>query len=104
MTDLDKVFALGRRITSPSKNPYLNSAYKYNLDNYRLISSGELFIKGKDLDIPHYIKVFLQFYNEALMIANIISGSVISLTFRSITLKKEFNKWGTTKSLFYGLR
>ena len=103
MTDLDKVFALGRKITSPSKNPYLNTAYKYNLDNYRLITSGELFIRGKGIDIPHYIKVFLQFYQEVLMIANIIDGSVINITFRSISIKKEFNKWGITKSLFYGL-
>lgn len=103
MTDLDKVFALGREINSPSTNPYLNTAYKYKLKNYRLISSGELLVNGKDIDIPHYIKIFLQFYQEVLMIANIISGTVTNLTFRSISLKKEFNKWGTTKSLFYGL-
>lgn len=103
MTDLDKVFSLGREITSPSTNPYLNTAYKYGLKNYRLISSGELLIKGKDIDIPHYIRIFLEFYHEVLMIANIIDDSVINLTFRSISIKKEFNKWGTTKSLFYGL-
>lgn len=103
MNDLDNVFALGREIISPSTNPYLNTAYKYHLKNYKLISSGELLIKGKDYDIPHYIKVFLQFYQEVLMIANIIDDRVVNLTFRSISLKKEFNKWGTTKSMFYGL-
>lgn len=102
-TELDKVFKLGRPITEYSKMPYLYLAYKYNLENYRLITSGELLIKGKDIPVPHYIKVFLQHHQEALMIANIIRGRVTSLVFRSVGTHKEFAKWGNTKALCYGL-
>ena len=102
-SELDRVFELGRPITEYSKMPYLYLAYKYNLTNYRLISSGELLIKGKDIPIPHYVKVFLQHHQEALMIANMINGVVTSLVFRSVNTHKEFAKWGNTKALCYGL-
>ena len=103
MTDLDRVFNLGRPITEYSKMPYLYLVYKYKISNYRLITSGELLIKGKDIAIPHYIKIFLQHHQEAVMIANMINGLVTSLTFRSINTHKEFAKWGNTKLLCYGI-
>lgn len=101
--NLKAIFNLGRPITEDSKFPYIHLAYKYNKQNYRLISSGELFIRGKHLDIPTYLYQYMSYHNEAVMIANIICDKVISLVFRSINTNKEFMKVGTTKSTFYGL-
>ena len=63
--EITKLFNLGRPITEDKGNPYLYLAKKYNFTNYRLISSGELLVRGKDLDIPDYIKQFMKFTNEA---------------------------------------
>ena len=101
--EITKLFNLGRPIIEDKGNPYLYLAKKYNFTNYRLISSGELLIRGKDLDIPDYIKQFMKFNNEALMIANIMNNKVISVVFRNLSGKKEFMKLGITKSTFYGL-
>ena len=101
--NLKAIFNLGRPIAEDSKFPYIHLAYKYNKQNYRLISSGELFIRGKHLDIPTYLYQYMSYHNEAVMIANIICDKVVSLVFRSINTNKEFMKVGTTKSTFYGL-
>lgn len=101
--NLKAIFNLGRPITEDSKFPYIHLAYKYNKQNYRLISSGELFIRGKHLDIPTYLYQYMSYHNEAIMIANIICDKVVSLVFRSINTNKEFMKVGTTRSTFYGL-
>lgn len=101
--NLRAIFNLGRPITEDSKFPYIHLAYKYNKQNYRLISSGELFIRGKHLDIPTYLYQYMSYHNEAVMIANIICDKVVSLVFRSINTNKEFMKVGTTRSTFYGL-
>lgn len=102
-TNLKAIFELGRPITTDNNFPYLHFAYKYNKQNYRLISSGELFVRGRNLDIPSYIFEFLSYNEEVLMIANIVSDKVLSIVFRTIRGKKEFMKVGTTKSTFYGL-
>ena len=101
--NLKKIFELGRVIDKDSPNPYLHIAYKLKLDNYRIISNGELLVKGKDLIIPEYMKEFLNFHNEAVMIANIINDKVISIVLRSINTKKEFQKIGVSKNMLYGL-
>ena len=101
--EITKLFNLGRPIIEDKGNPYLYLAKKYNFTNYRLISSGELLVRGKDLDIPEYVKQFMKFNNEALMIANIMNNKVISIVFRNLSGKKEFMKLGITKSTFYGL-
>lgn len=104
VNQLSKLFSLGRPITKLDKsNKYLYFAYKYNFTNYRLISSGELIIKGKDLNIPDYVKQFLLIHNEVLMIANIINNSVVSISFRTTRGEKEFIKLGNFKSIFYGI-
>ena len=82
--DLKKIFELGRVIDTDSSNSYLHIAYKLKLKNYRIISNGELLIKGKDLLVPEYMKEFLRFHNEAIMIANIINDKVLSIVLRSI--------------------
>lgn len=98
-----RIFELGREITEDSTHPYLHIAYKLKLNNYRLITDGELAIKGKDLEVPEYMKEFLRFHGEALMIANIINEKVISIVLRSINTKKEFQKVGVMKNMLYGL-
>ena len=97
-TNLRGIFELGRPVTEDSKNPYLHLAYKYKKNNYRIITSGELFIKGKGLYIPDFIMAFMSYNNEALMIANIIDGKVISILFRSLGPNKEFAKLRNYKS------
>lgn len=102
--ELTQLFNLGRPIDKLNKtNKYLYFAYKYKFNNYKLISSGELLVRGKNLNIPSYVKQFISFNKEALMIANIINNQVISITFRTIRGDKEFIKLGYSKSLFYGL-
>ena len=102
-TNLKKIFELGRPIIEDSNFPYIHFAYKFNKKNYRLITSGELLIRGRDLDIPQFLVQFMSFHNEAVMIANIIDNKIISIVFRSTDKNKEFIKVGTTKSSFYGL-
>lgn len=101
--NLKKIFELGRPITEDSTNSYIHLAYKFNRKNYRLITSGELFVRGRDLEIPQFLVQFMSFHNEAIMIANFIGNKVISIVFRSMDHNKEFMKVGTTKSSFYGL-
>lgn len=101
--DLKKLFNIGRPITKDSNFPYIHLAYKYNISNYRLITSGELIVKGRTLDIPDYITQFILYNNEVLMIACIVDSKVINIVFRSIRGDKEFMKLGNTKGMFYGL-
>lgn len=101
--NLKGIFNLGRPIIEDSSFSYIHFAFKYKKDNYRLISSGELYVRGRNLDIPQYVFQFMSFHNEALMIANIIDNKVISIVFRSTDKNKEFLKLGTTKATFYGL-
>lgn len=101
---MQDVFDLGRLITEDSKtNPYLHLAYKNKYKHYRLITSGEILIKGKNLEIPEFVKSFVSNNNEVLMMANIISGKVVGLTFRTINGPKDFLTWGNNKGNFYGL-
>lgn len=102
-TNLRKIFELGRPITEDNNFPYIHFAYKYKKANYRIITSGELLIRGRNLDIPQFVVEFITFHNEAIMIANIVANKVLSIVFRSTDQNKEFMKLGTTKSTFYGL-
>ena len=101
--ELNKLFSIGRPITKDSSFPYLHLAYKYGLPNYKLISSGELIVRGRSLSIPDYITQFVLYNNEVLMIACIVDGKVVNITFRTITGDKEFMKVGNTKGIFYGI-
>ena len=101
--NLKKIFELGRVIESDSSNPYIHTAYKLKLKNYRIITDGELMVKGANLDVPTYMKEFLRFHRKSLMIANIINDKVISIVLRSVDTKKEFQKIGVSKNMLYGL-
>ena len=101
--NLKAIFNLGRPVLEDSNNPYIHFAYKYKKQNYKLITSGELFVRGRNLDIPQYVAQFMSFHDSAIMIANIIEDKVISIVFRSLDHNKEFMKVGSTKSSFYGL-
>ena len=100
---MQEVFELGRLITVDSTNKYLHLAYKNKYKHYRLITYGEIFIKGKKLEIPEFVKAFIQNNNQVLMMANIISGKVVGITFRTIEGEKDFLTWGNNKGNFYGL-
>lgn len=100
---MQEVFELGRLITEDSDNKYLHLAYKNKFKHYRLITSGEILIKGRGLDIPEFVKAFIANNNQVLMMANIISGKVVGLTFRTIEGPKDFLTWGNNKGNFYGL-
>ena len=76
-SEMKKIFELGRVIENDSLNAYLHTAYKLKLNNYRLISDGELSIRGAGLDVPDFMKEFLRFHGEALMIANIINNKIL---------------------------
>ena len=102
-TELKRLFEIGRPIVRDSTFSYIHLAYKYKFDNYRLITDGELLIRGKDLNIPYFVKQFLELNGEVLMIANILYDKIISITFRTIKGNKAFIKLGNTKASFYGL-
>ena len=88
--NLKAIFNLGRPITEDSKFSYIHYAYKYQPDNYRLITSGELFVRGRNLQIPQYLVQFMSYHGEAVMMANIISNKVINIVFRSINTNAPF--------------
>ena len=60
-----KIFDLARPITQ-SRNKYEWFATQYGLKNYRLITSGELLVRGKGLDIPIFVKEFVKNNNEVI--------------------------------------
>lgn len=100
---MQELFEIGRLITEDSKNPYLHLAFKNHYKHYRLITSGEVFIKAKNFSVPEFVKAFITNNNQVLMMANIISGKVVGLTFRTIEGPKDFLTWGNNKGNFYGL-
>lgn len=100
---MQEVLEIGRLITEDSSNPYLHLAYKNKYKHYRLITYGEIFIKARSVNVPEFVKSFIQNNNQVLMMANIISGKVVGLTFRTIEGPKDFLTWGNNKGNFYGL-
>lgn len=100
---MQEVFELGRLITEDSTNKYLHLAYKNKFKHYRLITGGEILVKGRNLDIPEFVKAFIANNNQVLMMANIIAGKVVGLTFRTLEGPKDFLTWGNNKGNFYGL-
>lgn len=100
---MQELFELGRLVTEDSNNKYLHMAYKYKFKHYRIITSGEVMIKAKNIDIPEFVRMFIMNNNSVLMMANIISGKVVGITFRTLEGPKDFLTWGSNKGNFYGL-
>lgn len=95
------IFNLGRPITQ-ERNKYEWFAKYYGLKHYRVISAGELLVRGKDLDIPTYLKEFIKLNEEVLMLANYVGNEVSGIIFRGIK-EKTFINFGFGKGNFYGL-
>lgn len=95
------IFNLARPIDK-TRNKYEWFAKMYSLNNYRVITSGELLIRGKDLNIPTYIKEFVKNNNEVLLLANYVGDEVSGIIYRGIE-EKSFINHGFGKGNFYGI-
>lgn len=96
-----KLYQISRPIkTDGTKYEYIAS--HYNLPNYRIISSGEMAIRGKDLDIPYYVREFSRQHNEVIMMCNIINKEISGIIFRALD-EKVFTNYGLGKGNFYGI-
>lgn len=95
------IFNLARPIYK-TRNKYEWFAKMYSLNNYRVITSGELLIRGKDLNIPTYIKEFVKNNNEVLLLANYVGDEVSGIIYRGIE-EKSFINHGFGKGNFYGI-
>lgn len=103
---LDVLYLVARPVTKQdiTKSHYLFNAFKKNLTNYKLISSGEL-MKHKLLDkgaLPQYVQSFIVDNAEVMILGNMLEDRPASATIRGIR-EKDFIDYGTTKGLFYGL-
>ena len=98
----DKLYSISRIIENDNRNKYTFFASFFNMYNYRLITKAELLVKGKDLDIPVFIRNFIEDNSEVLLIFNNISGKSNGVLLRSMD-KKEFCNFGFGKGMFYGL-
>lgn len=98
----DKLYSISRIIENDNRNKYTFFASNFNMYNYRLITNTELAIKGKDIDIPIFIRNFIEDNSEVLLIFNNISGKSNGVLLRAID-KKEFCNFGFGKGMFYGL-
>ena len=74
---MQELFELGTLVQEDSDNKYLHLAYKNKLKHYRIMTSGVVMIKGKNLDVPEFVKSFIINNNKVLMMANIIAGKVV---------------------------
>ena len=96
-----QLFNIARKInTNRSKYEYIASGLGQL--NYRIITDGELNIRGKDIDIPKYIRSFINAHGEAIIIANVIRGKVVGMLLRA-TDEKAFLDYGFRKGSFYGI-
>ena len=96
-----EIFRIARPITD-TRNKYEWFAKTYNLRNYKVITSGELLVRGKYLEIPTYVKEFVRNNNEVLLIANMIEDEVSGFILRGIE-EKSFVNYGLGRGIFYGI-
>ena len=59
-------------------------------------------IRGKDLDLPYYVREFARQHNEVVMMCNIIGTEVSGIIFRALE-EKVFTNYGLGKGNFYGI-
>ena len=96
-----QLFNIARKIeTKRSKYEYMASGLGQL--NYRIITDGELNIRGKDIDLPTYVRSFINAHKEVIIIANVIRGRVLGMLLRSVG-EKAFMDYGFRKGSFYGL-
>ena len=96
-----RLYQIARPIKT-DKTKYEYIASHYNLPNYRVISSGEMNIRGKDLDIPFYVREFARQHGEVVMMCNIINTEVSGIIFRALD-EKVFTNYGLGKGNLYGI-
>ena len=96
-----ELYKLARPIKT-DKTKYESIASKDLLPNYRIISSGELGIRGKDLDIPYYVRDFVSQHGEVILICNIINTEVSGMIIRALD-EKSFINYGMGKGNIYGI-
>ena len=59
-------------------------------------------IRGKDLDLPYYVREFVRQHNEVIMMCNVINKEVSGIIFRALD-EKVFTNYGLGKGNFYGI-
>lgn len=96
-----KLYQIARPVKT-DKTKYEYIASHYNLPNYRTISSGEINIRGKDLELPFYVREFVRQHQEVIMMCNIINDEVSGIIFRALE-EKVFTNYGLGKGNFYGI-
>lgn len=95
------LYRLARKIDT-TNSKYECIASQYGLPNYKVISSGEVNIRGKDLDLPYYVRDFIKDHNEVILICNMILDEVSGIIFRALD-EKAFINYGMGKGNLYGL-
>ena len=96
-----QLYKTARKITT-STTKYEYIASHYNLPNYRIVSSGELNVRCKDLDIPYYVRDFVKQHNEVIMMCNMINTEISGIIFRALD-EKVFTNYGLGKGNLYGI-
>lgn len=102
MNSKEDLYKITRPIMNDRRNKYLLLASNYLLSNYRLITNTELKIKGKDIEVPLFVRNFIEECGEALLIANIVGGHILGYVCRSLD-SHDFCNYGYGKGMFYGL-
>ena len=95
------LYNISRKITT-NENKYMYIASRYGLQNYRVISSGELNIRGKDIELPTYVREFVKGQGEVVVINNMYKNNVEGIIMRGIK-EKAFTVCGFKKGSLYGL-
>ena len=96
-----ELFNISRKILT-RKSKYEAIASEFGLPNYRVITSSELAIRGKDIDLPKHIRSFVNEYGEVVIMANIICGKVRGMILRALNTKA-FLSYGFREGALYGL-
>lgn len=96
-----QLFNIARKIET-KRNKYEYMASGLGLLNYRIITDGELSIRGSDIDLPIYVRSFINAHKEVIIIANVIRGRVMGMLLRAVE-EKAFMDYGFRKGAFYGL-
>lgn len=96
-----KLYNMSRPITTDTTK-YEYIASHYGLPNYRVISSGEVNIRGKDLNLPYYVREFVRQHGEVVMMCNIVEKEVSGIIFRALE-EKVFTNYGLGKGNLYGI-